>query len=151
MIICPNCGKENTGGDKCVYCKYPFIKKEHPFDQEQYQYLKEEYIKEKNKAAAIKSGMKRFGISMQEAKKIVDFIGDELYDEQHVRSKELVDGLLKDEKIGSKENCYTFSFMAYFVHVLVFQIIDELVLAGAIRFVHKWELQENIRLLLYCG
>ena len=68
-IICPNCGKEVINDDKCRYCNYILKKNSNPYNSEKYQYLKEEYIKSNNKAAAIKNGMNHFGISMQEAKK----------------------------------------------------------------------------------
>lgn len=97
-IICPNCGKETINDDKCRYCNYLLKKNSNPYNSEKYQYLKGEYIKSNNKAAAIKNGMNHFGISMQEAKKIVDFIADELYGEQVIRSKEQVAELLDEDE-----------------------------------------------------
>ncbi|MBQ3584811.1 MAG: hypothetical protein IJA27_08865 [Lachnospiraceae bacterium] len=198
-IICPNCGKETINDDKCRYCNYLLKKNSNPYNSEKYQYLKGEYIKSNNKAAAIKNGMNHFGISMQEAKKIVDFIADELYGEQVIRSKEQVAELLdedepesvriKREKYNARtskiykiigcislivtavsafllitvgrgfesrtsamvccvafvsgmlgcgfsmvkkkkkvKNYYTFSFPAYFIHVMMYQIIAEVLL-----------------------
>lgn len=207
MVICPNCGKETSNDEKCVYCKYPLKKKDNPYDVRQYRYLREEYLKTNNKAAAIKSGMKRYGISMQEAKEIVDFVADEVYEEQNIRSKEQVVDLLTEGQVESEETAeererynarmsrfhkaarmifptvwvasgilivmatvtfknltmamvccaiflfsmigtwyaltpkklkkkdyYTFSFPAYFKHVLWYQIIAEVLLAWAIIF-----------------
>ena len=98
MVTCPNCGKDTFDDEKCVYCNHPLKKRENPFDMEKYQYIKAEYLKTNNKAAAIKSGMKQFGISMQEAKEIADFIADEIYEDNNIRSKEQVASLLNEDE-----------------------------------------------------
>lgn len=221
-VICPNCGKETVNDEKCAYCNYPLRKKDNPYDVRQYCYLKEEYLKTNNKAAAIKSGMRRYGISMQEAKEIVDFIADEIYEEHNIRSKEQVVELLTEGEVESEETAekrerynagmsrfhkaariifpmlsvvfgilivktalacetstlpmiccavflisitgtwyaiapkklkkkdyYTFSFPAYFTHVLLYQIIGEILLAGAILFCRDHKITVEYPLVIF--
>lgn len=219
-IICPNCGKEAINDDKCRYCNYILKKNSNPYNSEKYQYLKEEYIKSNNKAAAIKNGMNHFGISMQEAKKIVDFIADEIYEEQAIRSKEQVVELLdedepesvriKREKYNARtskiykiigfisliatimsaiclitvgrgfesktsamiccavfvggmlgcgfsmvkkkekvKNYYTFSFPAYFIHVMMYQIIAEVLLYYSILLCKDYGITREYPLVIF--
>ena len=136
MITCTNCGKDTFDDEKCVYCNHPLKKRENLFDTEKYQYIKAEYLKTNNKAAAIKSGMNRFSISMQEAKEIADLAADEVYEESNIRSKEQVANLLDENELGQpkRKDCYKFSFIAYFIHVFLYQLIAEAVLVWGIMF-----------------
>lgn len=129
LIICPNCGKKTFNDEKCGYCKYPLKEKEISFETEKYKYLKAEYLKVGNKADVIKSGMKQFGISMQEAREIVDFIADEAYELERVRSKEQVDEQLR---VGGGH--YKFSLGEYLVHFGIYHIAIEALLIGAILY-----------------
>ncbi len=88
LVKCPNCGKETFDDYKCGYCKYVLRKKENKFDTEMYSYLYEEYFQARNKAQVVKKGMSKFNKPMQEIKNIVDYIADEVFEQENYKSKE---------------------------------------------------------------
>lgn len=117
---CPNCGNEIRAlcpDDKCPFCKFLLMEHEHPFDPALYDYLKNDYLQTRNKSVSIKNGMQHFSLSMKEAKEILDFIADEVYDEENYRPSDEVNDTGKyDMKI------FKFSFFQYFFRNLIFKI-----------------------------
>ena len=75
LIECPNCKKETFDDYRCQWCKYVLKEKEHQFDKEIYNTLKENYISNLNKQDSIKLGIEKYNLSMSESKEIVDYIG----------------------------------------------------------------------------
>ena len=88
-MVCPNCKKEVNQKfytQRCPYCKYRLIKKENPyekmesgFEKEAYETLKAYYLKSNDKYETIKYGKEKYGLS--KSKEIVDYIADEIYEE----------------------------------------------------------------------
>lgn len=146
---CPNCGKELNETfftDKCPYCRFLLKKKEHPFDRDIYDFLKNDYLETRNKADSIKNGMARFGISTGEAKEILDFIADEVYEEENYRpSDEINDNGKYDLKI------FKFSFLQYFFRNMIYKIFFLVLLFLAGKYVAGLELEYDTRMPLLFG
>lgn len=117
LILCPNCGKETFDNERCIYCKYTLKEKNNNFPKDIYQYLKDDYLKTRNKAQTIQNCRRKFGLSLLDCKKIMDYIADEQYEKENYKSAEEMD----TSKYQART--YIFSFWQYFVHSLVYKII----------------------------
>ncbi len=118
LVICPNCKKSTFDDERCAYCHYVLKKREHEFDEEIYQFLYEDYKKTGMKSETIRTAQSRFGLSVAEAKKILDTIADEVYDEEDHRSyDEINDNGRYDDKI------FRCSFRQYFFRVMIYKIL----------------------------
>lgn len=88
MINCPNCNKRTfANNDKCIYCKHILKNQEHKFNKEIYNYLFSKYKESKNKPDTIKSAIEKFGLKIDEAKEIVDYISHQIYYEEETGKK----------------------------------------------------------------
>lgn len=117
-VICPNCGKESLAEEKCPWCNYRLKKREHTYPRELYAFLEKEYKTDKNKVRCIKLGMREYGLSMKDAKEIADYIADEVYEEEQVKTPEEV-----EPAQSGKYSDFRFSFGQYFIHCMVFKIL----------------------------
>lgn len=118
MIICPNCGKKTFDDYKCQWCQYTLKEKENQFDKEIYQYLREEYKKNRNKINTTKIGMEKFNMSLQESRNIVNYIADEIYEIEDYKSYDEVNN--EDKFVGKT---FKFSYWNYFKYNLIYKII----------------------------
>lgn len=88
MINCPNCNKRTfANNDKCIYCKHIIKNQQHKFNKEIYNYIFIKYNESKNKPAIIKNAMEKFGLKIDEAKEIVDYISHQIYYEEETGKK----------------------------------------------------------------
>lgn len=146
---CPNCGKEIHAAfdsDKCPYCRFILKKKENNFDKNIYNFLKNDYLQTRNKIASIKKGMQRFGISISEAKILLDFIADEVYEDEHYRSSNEVNDFGKyDVKV------FKFSFIQYFIRNMVYKIIFLFLLFFAGKQAANMTTNYNTSMLIFVG
>ena len=118
MIICPNCRKSTFDDERCAFCHYVLKKKSHNFDKEIYDFLYQDYLKTKMKLESIKVAQSRFGLSLSEAKKMLDMIANEVYDSENHRSyDEIHDNGKYNDKI------FKFSFFQYFYRNLIYKIL----------------------------
>lgn len=118
FIVCPHCGKKSLTEDKCSWCNYRFKKREHPYPKDLYDFLDNEYRADKNKVRCIKLGMSKYGLPMKDIKEIVDYIADEVYEEERVKSLEEINPPVND---GSFD--FRFSFVQYFIHFLIWKLL----------------------------
>lgn len=146
MEKCPHCGNETPDNEKCTYCKFVLKKKTNNFNQEIYAFLRSDYLQTRNKAVSIKNGMQRFGLSMKEAKEILDFIADEVYEQENYRSSDEVNDTGKyDRKI------FRFSFIQYFMRNLIYKVIFLILWGYAIRYSLNLPLDHDVKLYLSVG
>lgn len=177
-MICPNCKKEVNQKfytQRCPYCKYKLIKKENPyekmesgFEKEAYETLKNYYLKNNNKYETIKYGKEKYGLS--KSKEIVNYIADEIYEENDHLSYEEANDTTYDNVREFK-----FSTIEYikqnFVHIaiellIIIQILGlgnfmkNYMLSGisliwlAILYVItlvKWAMRVNSMIIFDCG
>lgn len=177
-MICPNCKKEVNQKfytQRCPYCKYRLIKKENPyenmesgFEKEAYETLKAYYLKNNNKYETIKYGKEKYGLS--KSKEIVDYIADEIYEENEHLSYEEANDTTYDNVCEFK-----FSTIEYikqnFIHIaiellIIIQILGlgnfmkSYILSGvsliwlAILYVItlvKWAIRANSMIIFDCG
>lgn len=91
MINCPNCNKRTfANNDKCIYCKYILKNEEHKFNKEIYNYLNDKYNESKNKPHTIKIAMEKFGLNLEEAKEIIDYISDQIYYKEEAKKNAVI-------------------------------------------------------------
>lgn len=88
----------------------------HKYAPELYDFLKREYKIDKDKVRCIKLGMDKYGLPMKQIKEVVDFIADEIYEEENAKTLEEIN--TSAEQIED----YRFSFTQYFAHNLVWKL-----------------------------
>ncbi len=115
-MICSNCKKEiNTKfyTERCPYCKYKLQKKENPYEKNSeeyniYEILKKFYLENSSKYKTIEYGKEQCGLDIQKSKEIVDYIADEIYEENNHLSYEEANDTTFD-----RTHEFKFSYIAY--------------------------------------
>jgi len=142
LIECPNCKKETFDDDKCQWCKYSLKEKENQFNKEIYSTLKDNYVVNLNKQEAIKLGMSKFNLSMNESKEIVDYIADEHYEKNNYKSYDEINRECVNET-------YKFSFSQYFIRNFIIKILVAIILANNIKTPESPMVSIGIMVLLF--
>ena len=146
-MICQNCKKkfsEKFFPDKCPYCNLPLHKKENPYDKNIYKSLKKVYQDKCNKYDVIEYGKQKYGLSTKECKRIVDFIAEEIYEDNHVLSQEQV-AILNETKE------FKFSFIEFFKHNLIYKLILCFLFAVGMKIGTLMTVHNFIQVLLIFG